>query len=178
MKMLISRRLAAAVGAASLAFLAVACGSSSSSSTAVPATTSARAHSASASAAASPGTSMAAAVLKTEHTMLGTVLANDKGYTLYWYAKDTPATSACTGTCATYWPPVTGTLHAAPGVMLTGKLGTIKRADGATQATYDGHPLYTYAGDKAPGQATGNGLGGGAWHAVIIRASSSATPSS
>jgi predicted lipoprotein with Yx(FWY)xxD motif len=61
---------------------------------------------------------------------------------------------------------VKGPVTAGPGV--TGTLGTIKRADGSTQATYDGHPLYTYVGDSAPGQAHGNGLNlnGGLWHEV------------
>ncbi len=175
MNMLISRWLAAAAGAASLALLAAGCGSSSPSTAAAPATTSAPAYAAS----SSPGASAAAALLKTEHTALGTVLANDKGYTLYWFAKDTATTSACTGSCTTYWPPVIGTPQAAPGVTLSGKLGTITRTDGATQATYDGHPLYTYAGDKAPGQASGNNLNlnGGVWHAVTIGAAPAATAS-
>jgi serine/threonine protein kinase/predicted lipoprotein with Yx(FWY)xxD motif len=85
-----------------------------------------------------------------------TVLTNAKGLTLYWFAPDTPTASRCTGSCAAYWPPVTGTPKAGPGV--TGKLGTIKRPGGTTQATYDGHPLYTYIGDSAPGQANGNKL--------------------
>ena len=82
------------------------------------------------------------------------VLTNQKGYTLYWFAPDTSEHSTCYGTCATYWPPVTGTPVAGPGV--TGKLGTIERTGGGTQVTYDGHPLYTYIGDSAPGQSTGN----------------------
>ena len=93
-----------------------------------------------------------------------TVLTNARGFTLYWFAPDTPTRSNCTGTCAAYWPPATGTPVAGPGV--TGKVGTIKRADGTIQATYNGHPLYTYIGDTAPGQAHGNGLNlnGGLWH--------------
>jgi predicted lipoprotein with Yx(FWY)xxD motif len=92
------------------------------------------------------------------------VLTNARGYTLYWFAPDTPGKSTCYGTCATYWPPVTGKPIAGPGV--TGKLGTIRRTGGATQVTYDGHPLYTYVGDSAPGQSTGNNvnLNGGFWY--------------
>jgi predicted lipoprotein with Yx(FWY)xxD motif len=104
--------------------------------------------------------------LKTEQLSGVTVLTNGKGFTLYWFAPDTSTMSACNGTCAAYWPPVTGTPAAGPGV--TGRLGTIRRADGSTQATYDGHPLYTYVGDTAPGQANGNNLdlNGGLWHEV------------
>jgi len=94
------------------------------------------------------------------------VLANAKGFTLYWFAPDTAAKSVCNGSCAVYWPPVKGPATAGPGI--PGQLSTIKRADGSTQATYDGHPLYTYIGDSAPGQARGNNLNlnGGLWHEV------------
>ena len=95
-----------------------------------------------------------------------TVLTNAKGFTLYWFAPDSRVASRCTGSCAAYWPPVTGTPKAGPGV--SGKLGMIKRPSGASQVTYDGHPLYTYIGDSAPGQARGNklDLNGGYWYEV------------
>jgi predicted lipoprotein with Yx(FWY)xxD motif len=95
------------------------------------------------------------------------VLTSANGFTLYWFVPDSPSASRCTGSCAAYWPPVTGTPAAGPGVT-TGKLGTIKRPGGTTQATYDGHPLYTYVGDNAPGQARGNklDLNGGYWYEV------------
>lgn len=109
------------------------------------------------------------ATLMKVKTRIGPVLANSKGFTLYWYAKDTSMTSACTGGCATAWPPLTGKPMAAMGVRLTGKLGTITRSGGIVQATYKGHPLYTYAGDTAPGQVKGNGLGG-VWHALRVNA--------
>jgi predicted lipoprotein with Yx(FWY)xxD motif len=108
----------------------------------------------------------AAAGLKTT-TIGGTVvLTNGKGFTLYSFAPDTPTTSKCYGSCAAYWPPVTGT--AAAGSGLPGKVGTITRTNGSHQLTYDGHPLYTYIGDSAPGQASGNNLNlnGGLWHEV------------
>jgi predicted lipoprotein with Yx(FWY)xxD motif len=97
-----------------------------------------------------------------------TLLTNARGLTLYWFAPDTAAKSACYGSCAAYWPPVTGTPSAGTGV--TGQLGTITRTDGTAQATYDGHPLYTYIGDSAPGQASGNNLNlnGGLWHDVPV----------
>jgi predicted lipoprotein with Yx(FWY)xxD motif len=97
-----------------------------------------------------------------------TVLTNAKGFTLYSFALDTPATSKCYGSCAAYWPPVTGTAAASPRV--PGRVGTIRRADGSEQLTYNGHPLYTYIGDTAPGQARGNNLNlnGGLWHDVPV----------
>jgi predicted lipoprotein with Yx(FWY)xxD motif len=97
-----------------------------------------------------------------------TVLADAKGRTLYWFAPDTAARSACYGSCAAYWPPVKGPATAGPGV--TGKLSVLTRTGGAVQAAYDGHPLYTYVGDRAPGQANGNGLNlnGGLWHEVTV----------
>ena len=93
------------------------------------------------------------------------VLTNAKGFTLYWFAPDTASTSRCTGSCAAYWPPVFGTPRAGPGV--TGQLGTIRRP-GGVQATYDGHPLYSYIGDNGPGVANGNNLdlNGGQWYEV------------
>src|SRR6478672_10195184 len=95
------------------------------------------------------------------------VLTSEKGFKLYWFVPDSPAASRCTGSCAAYWPPVIGTPTAGPGVT-TRKLGTIKRPGGTTQATYAGHPLYTYVGDDAPGQARGNkiDLNGGYWYEV------------
>ena len=97
------------------------------------------------------------------------VLTSSRGLTLYWFAPDTPTSSACTGSCAAYWPPVKG--PAAAAVALPGQLGTITRSDGSLQATYNGHPLYTYIADTAPGQARGNNinLNGGLWHEVTVR---------
>jgi len=112
-------------------------------------------------------------VLKTRDVGGLLLLTDARGLTLYWFAPDTSTTSKCTGSCATYWPPVKGPATAGSGV--TGTLSTITRSDGTTQATYDGHPLYTYAGDTAPGQAKGNGLNasGGLWYEMTV---SGATP--
>ena len=117
--------------------------------------------------AGGPGAS-AAGELGTAQIGGMTVLTNAKGFAVYSFAPDTPSQSNCNGTCAGYWPPVTGAPAAGTGV--TGKLSTIKRSDGTTQAVYNGHPLYTYVGDTAPGQAHGNNLNlnGGLWHEITV----------
>ena len=121
---------------------------------------------ASVAAANGPGATATGGSLKTTRIGGVAVLTNAKGRTLYWFAPDTATRSACYGTCAAYWPPVRGAVTAGPGV--TGRLGTIARSDGSVQATYDGHPLYTYAGDTGAGQANGNrvNLNGGLWYEV------------
>jgi predicted lipoprotein with Yx(FWY)xxD motif len=116
----------------------------------------------------SPSAAGPGQVLKTAKIGGVTVITNAAGLTLYWFVPDNATTSTCYGSCAQYWPPVFGTPKAGPGV--TGTLGTIRRSDGTTQATYDGHPLYTYIGDSAPGQNHGNNvtLNGGLWHEVLV----------
>jgi predicted lipoprotein with Yx(FWY)xxD motif len=106
--------------------------------------------------------------IMTHSTSKGMVLTNGQGRTIYWFAIDTPTASHCSGTCATYWPPVIGTPTAGAGTSLPKGFGTITRPDGQVQASYDGHPLYTYMGDTAAGQISGNGLNlsGGLWWAM------------
>ena len=108
------------------------------------------------------------ATLKTAKIGGDNVLTNASGLTLYWFVPDTSTSSKCTGSCAIYWPPVSGSPAAGPGV--TGRLGTIKRPGGGLQATYNGHPLYTYIGDRGPGQANGNDLdlNGGFWYDIRV----------
>jgi predicted lipoprotein with Yx(FWY)xxD motif len=160
-------RWLAPVGLAAAALVVAACGSSGSGT---PAASSAPASS------AGPATSAAASgtALKTAKISGATVLTNSQGFALYWFVPDTPAKSNCNGSCAAFWPPVKGPATAGPGV--TGKLGTITRSDGSTQATYDGHPLYTYKADTSPGVAKGNGLNvsGGVWHEMTATGSSTA----
>ena len=116
-------------------------------------------------------------MLKIDQTSLGSVLTTAQGFTVYWFAKDTATNSACSGACAAAWPPVIGMPQAASGFKLTGKLGEIKRADGSMQATYDGHPLYLFAGDSKPGQVNGNAVNGfGAlWYAIKIGTATTAS---
>jgi len=117
--------------------------------------------------------------LSTAKVGSATVLTNSKGLTLYWFVPDTSTKSNCNGSCTQYWPPVLGPVHAGSGV--TGHLGTIMRSDGAKQATWNGHPLYTYIGDSGPGMDKGNGLNlsGGLWHAIVLtgKAAPAASPS-
>ena len=110
-----------------------------------------------------------AAALKVERTSAGTVLASKRGLTLYYYTEDKAGsgTSVCTGSCASAWPPLAAPVRAPAGVRLPGPLGMITRAGGGKQVTINGYPIYTYAGDKAPGQAAGNGIEG-AWHVVEV----------
>ena len=151
--------IAASLAAAVLALTA--CASSSSSSSSSPATPSG-------TPAAGASSSSSGTTLMVRTIGGAQVLTNSAGLTLYSFAPDTSTTSKCTGSCATYWPPVTGPATAGSGV--TGTLGVITRPDGTMQATYDGHPLYTYVGDTAPGQNKGNGLNlsGGVWHEVTV----------
>jgi predicted lipoprotein with Yx(FWY)xxD motif len=162
------RKIWGAAGLAALALTVSACASSSSSSAAAGNTPAAAGGSASASAPAAGGTALAVRTIGSQQ-----VVTNSAGMTLYWFAPDTSTTSKCTGSCSTYWPPVKGPVTAGSGV--TGTLATITRSDGTTQATYDGHPLYTYVADTAPGQAKGNGLNlsGGLWYEMTV---SGATP--
>jgi predicted lipoprotein with Yx(FWY)xxD motif len=153
-------KLAAAGGLGAVAVLALTYGSSLPVSSAAASTTSAAVHS---SARANTSTQ-----LLTRKIGNVNVITNSKGFTLYAFAPDTSTKSNCNGSCAQFWPPLKGPVTAGSGV--TGKIGTIKRSGGSTQATYNGHPLYTYVGDTKPGQASGNNLNlsGGFWKVVPV----------
>lgn len=113
-------------------------------------------------AASTPASSTAPAGATVEATAvgsLGTVLVAANGFTVYTFTRDVKGsgTSACTGSCATTWPPLTVVAGATPtaGAGANGTLGTIIRDDGTLQVTYNGLPLYLFSGDTAPGDANG-----------------------
>jgi predicted lipoprotein with Yx(FWY)xxD motif len=155
---------------AAAALAVAACGSSTANSSGA---------SGGSSSAAAPTQSAVSASNAVKTTKIGgaTVLTNVKGFTLYWFVPDTMTASKCNGACAKYWPPVKGPVTETG---IKGKFGTITRSDGSIQATWNGHPLYTYVGDTAPGQAKGNGLNlsGGLWHEVTVSGSAAPAPAS
>lgn len=171
---------AALGGAALLAVAAVACGGgsgsayggSSSSPTAKAATTPASGGAVAAATSSNSGatgygapaggSTSGGGSLAVGSTSLGSVLVDGKSMTLYKFAKDTAGsgTSACTGGCATNWPPLTVTSVPSKPAGVTGTLATITRDDGSMQLTYNGMPLYRFAADKAPGDTKGDGVAG------------------
>jgi predicted lipoprotein with Yx(FWY)xxD motif len=164
---------------AGAAVVITACGSSAPSSAggAAAAGTSTTPQANSSSAA---NTAQGSSVVSTRKTGLGTVLVNSKGRTLYWFAIDTPTKSNCNGSCVQFWPPVLGKVTAASGTTLPKGFGTITRSGGKLQATYDGHPLYTYVGDTSAGMTSGNAknLSGGLWWAMTPSGSKLGAPGS
>jgi predicted lipoprotein with Yx(FWY)xxD motif len=158
------RMLLALPAVAAAAAVLAACGSSGTSSAGGGSTST-----------GSPAAATAGS-LKTATIGGATVLTNVKGFAVYSFAPDTMTKSDCDGACAAAWPPVKGPVTAGAG--LTGQLGTIKRSDGSTQATYNGHPLYTFVKDTGPGTDTGNGLDafGGLWHALTASGSAAPAP--
>jgi predicted lipoprotein with Yx(FWY)xxD motif len=124
-------------------------------------------------AAAAPATSSAAPApsgIGTAALRPGTALVDGTGHALYLFDADTGTTSTCTGACAQVWPPLLAG-DAAPGATggaQAALLGTSQRADGTSQVTYAGHPLYRFAGDTGPGEVRGQGIHnfGGGWYVV------------
>ena len=108
---------------------------------------------ASAATAATPKTSSgASATVGVSNSSLGSILVNSTGRTLYLFKADVGMQSACTGACATTWPPLLATGKPTAGAGLTAsKLATITRSDGTRQITYNGHPLYLFVKDQKPG---------------------------
>jgi predicted lipoprotein with Yx(FWY)xxD motif len=115
--------------------------------------------------AATPTTSSSSeAVVKTASATVDgkavTILTDAKGMTLYYFKPDTASKTACTGGCASTWPPLlfTGTGSPQAATKLPGELEVYPNANGK-QVIYNDHPLYTYGGDTAPGQINGQGIG-------------------
>jgi predicted lipoprotein with Yx(FWY)xxD motif len=163
-------RVAAAIPvAASLAI--VGCGSSSKKASSPAAAT--KPASSSSKAYGQPATSAAAtapaALITTKHDKkLGTILAyGPKRLSVYLFEADKGSTSSCSAACAALWPPVIGK-PSAHGAAMGAYLGTLMRADGKTQVTYKGHPLYLFAKDKDSGDAYGEGLKsfGAGWYVL------------
>jgi predicted lipoprotein with Yx(FWY)xxD motif len=117
-------------------------------------------------------TSMTRATVSLHKTKLGLILVNSKGHTLYLFRKDRNGKSACSGSCAKFWPPLLnrGKPTAGPGVKRS-LLGTTRRSNGSLQVTYNKHPLYSYSLDKQAGQTKGEGalVFGAKWYAVSAR---------
>ena len=152
---------AVAAGLIALAIAVVGCGGGS--------TTSGSSYGGSAAAAKTMPSSASGPSVKLASTGLGKVLVDAQGRTLYLFEADKGTKSACDGACASIWPPLVTKGKPTAGAGLTAsKLGTTKRADGTTALTYNGHPLYTYAGDTAAGQTSGQGLDdyGAEWYAL------------
>jgi len=123
------------------------------------------------SSATTPSTTASATgpTIRTTEGKVGTFLVDSQGRTLYLFEADKNGRSACSGDCAMDWPPMTTTGAPVAGSGVTaGWLGTVKRADGVTQVTYAGHPLYTYEDDRSAGQTTGQGVSafGAEWYVV------------
>jgi predicted lipoprotein with Yx(FWY)xxD motif len=163
-------RTLALLGASAL--LAAGCGGTkyskaSSTASATPASTSAQAS----RTAAAPSSAGAGTALTAKHAgKLGAILAaGPKRMTVYLFEADKGPQSSCSSACASAWPPVTtsGAPIAAKGAMAA-DLGTIKRADGTTQVTYKGHPLYYFVKDGDAGDAYGEGkvAFGGGWYVL------------
>lgn len=115
---------------------------------------------------AAPGrTASGGALISLRTTALGTVLVDGRGRTIYLFEKDRNGISACTTTCAQYWPALTS--HARPGAG-SGVHQSLLRIGRRDQVLYAGHPLYTFSGDTRAGQTSGEGLTnfGAGWYAL------------
>lgn len=155
-----------------LALLIAACGSSTTTGGGGP-------YGGSSNSKATPTTGSASAMtIKTATLTVGgksmVVLTNAQGMTLYYRTSDTP-TSVCSGGCASAWPPVLSTTKPGVSGTLPGTLSLLNDANG-NQVAYNGHPLYTYSGDSAAGQANGQGMGN-VWFVAPTNLPATTTPS-
>ncbi len=122
--------------------------------------------------------SASALTIKTAALTIGgksmTVLTNAQGMTLYYRTTDT-STSVCSGGCASAWPPVLSKTMPSVSGTLQGTFSLMSDVNGS-QVAYNGHPLYTYSGDSAPGQANGQGFGN-IWFVAPTTLPATTTPS-
>ena len=119
--------------------------------------------------AATNAASSSGAVVSTGSSKIGRILVNSRGHTLYMFGKDRGGKSSCAGQCATFWPPlITSSKPRVSAGAKASLLGTVKRADGRMQVTYNHHPLYTFAKDTKKGQTNGEEVSafGAKWYAV------------
>jgi predicted lipoprotein with Yx(FWY)xxD motif len=109
------------------------------------------------------------AIVSTAKTSLGRIIVKSNGHTLYLFGKDRNGKSACSGQCATFWPPLitSGKPRVTSGARAS-LIGTTRRADGRLQVTYNHHPVYTFVKDTKAGQTNGEGVNafGGVWDAM------------
>ncbi len=159
------------LAAAALVVLFAACGSTSGSSSSTASTSTPQSTPSTSSSGGrygggtTPTASSASNLLKTvTATVSGkseTILTNAQGMTLYYRTSDAPPATVCSAGGASAWPPLIVSGSAAPtsATSLPGKLTSATNANG-NQVEYNGHPLYTFSGDTAPGQTTGNGTAG------------------
>ena len=174
--------LALAGGLIAFALVLAGCGGGSSAGTSAGASTGAYGATAGSGAAPSSSTSSssgsggaAGSSVSLASSKLCKILVDANGRTLYLFEADKGAMSTCNGACASVWPPLTakGQPKAGSGVAAS-KLGTTKRSDGTSEVTYNGHPLYTYAGDAAAGQTTGQAINGFGAEWYVLSAAGSA----
>jgi predicted lipoprotein with Yx(FWY)xxD motif len=130
---------------------------------------------------APPAANGQAATVSVAKTGLGNVLVGSQGRTIYLFQADSGTTSACTGACASAWPPVRVTGQPTGGSGINSSLlGTTARSDGNPQVTYNGHPLYLYVGDQKAGDTTGQGVNafGGGWFVLSAAGNQITSPAS
>lgn len=152
-----------AVGAALCLVVLSACTSTPTPAAPAASTPAMSAPASSAPASSEPASSAPAAAdaatlaLKMADSSLGSILVDGKGMTLYMFTKDSANTSNCTGQCLAAWPALMGKPTMGSGVD-DSKLGSFQRADGSTQASYNGWPLYYWKNDAKPGDVTGQNV--------------------
>ena len=128
--------------------------------------------------AAPDATSARSATVKVAHRGLGNIIVDSRGRTLYMLSADSAKRSHCFGACAQAWPPLRAAGKPTVGKGLkASKVRTIRRSDGKSQVTYNGHPLYRFVQDTRVGQTKGEGIDafGGLW-TVLSSAGRSIAP--